>query len=125
MAYSHVRVMGRGPSRREFLGTGVGVLGAAVLGGCAHSGLPAPVPAAADCATGVGTFSNWAGTITCRPARYCQPRSEAEVVRLVKDAIANGQHVRTVGAGHSWAPLVLTHDTLVNLDRIQALVALD
>jgi FAD/FMN-containing dehydrogenase len=67
------------------------------------------------------TFRNWARTINCRPARYCQPRSTEEVVGIVKDALQAGKKVRAVGAGHSWSPLVLTGDVLVNLDRMASL----
>lgn len=37
---------------------------------------------------------------------------------IVKEAIVQKKHVRTVGAGHSWAPLVLTKDILLNLDNL-------
>src|SRR6478752_1322322 len=60
-------------------------------------------------------FHNWAQTITCKPAQFCQPATEQEVQDLVRQAIKDGKHVRTVGGGHSWAPLVLTQDVLINL----------
>jgi L-gulonolactone oxidase len=40
------------------------------------------------------------------------------VQQLVQQAVIDGKHVRTVGAGHSWAPLVLTEDILINLDHL-------
>jgi FAD/FMN-containing dehydrogenase len=64
-------------------------------------------------------FHNWAQTITCKPADYCQPTTENEVGDIVKSARAARKHVRTVGGGHSWSPLVLTQDVLVNLDLLQ------
>ena len=70
-----------------------------------------------DC-TANHTFHNWAQTITCKPASYCQPDTENKVRDIVRDALANNKHVRTVGAGHSWAPLALTKDVLVNLDKL-------
>jgi L-gulonolactone oxidase len=63
-------------------------------------------------------FHNWAQTISCKPAQFCQPATEQEVQDLVRQAIKDGTHVRTVGAGHSWAPLVLTQDVLINLDKL-------
>jgi FAD/FMN-containing dehydrogenase len=63
-------------------------------------------------------FHNWAQTITCKPDQFCQPKTEREVQQLVQQALKNGKHVRTVGAGHSWAPLVLTQDVLINLDEL-------
>ena len=63
-------------------------------------------------------FRNWGQSITCKPKSYCQPDTEDDVVAIVKKALADKRRVRTVGAGHSWAPLVLTRDTLVNLDNM-------
>lgn len=64
------------------------------------------------------TFHNWGQTITCKPTSYCQPDTENDVAAIVRDAAAANKHVRVVGAGHSWAPLVLTRDVLVNLDKL-------
>jgi FAD/FMN-containing dehydrogenase len=69
------------------------------------------------------TFHNWAQTITCKPELYCQPESESKAVQIVKQAIAEKKRVRTVGAGHSWAPLALTKDILVNLDKMTTVEA--
>ncbi len=112
-------------NRREFLTTGA-VLSAAAVAGCAQIGLPDPTghPDVKACESG-HVFANWAHTITCAPRQYCQPSNEGEVVALVKQALANGTRVRTVGAGHSWAPLVVTKDALVNLDKLQGIVSVD
>lgn len=64
------------------------------------------------------TFRNWGQTITCKPESYCQPDTENDVVQIVKEAAVKMKRVRTVGAGHSWAPIVLTRDILVNLDKL-------
>jgi FAD/FMN-containing dehydrogenase len=64
------------------------------------------------------TFRNWAQSITCKPEKYCQPDTETDVIQIVQQAIAQNKRVRTVGAGHSWAPLVLTKDYLINLDKL-------
>lgn len=67
-------------------------------------------------------FKNWAETIEFRPARFCEPRSEAEVVAIVKDAVANGTKVRVQGAGHSFNHLVVTDHTLVTLDDVRGTI---
>src|SRR5262245_59615059 len=64
------------------------------------------------------TFHNWAQTITCKPANYRQPDTENDVSDIVRNAAAKNKHVRIAGAGHSWAPLALTRDVLVNLDNL-------
>src|SRR5262245_55543763 len=70
-----------------------------------------------DCSSN-HTFHNWAQTISCKPSSYCQPETENRVADIVKEALGKGNRVRTVGAGHSWATLVLTRDILVNLDKL-------
>lgn len=64
------------------------------------------------------TFENWSHTISFQPRRFCRPRTEAEVVAIVKDALASKTHVRTQGAGHSFAQLLPTSDTLLTLDDL-------
>src|ERR1043166_6996609 len=71
------------------------------------------------------TFKNWDHTISCRPKNYFQPCAEAEVVQIVKDTYKRGGVVRTFGAGHSWSSLVPSDDSLINLDRLDKLVAID
>lgn len=71
------------------------------------------------------TFDNWDGTISCSPNNYFQPETETEVIQIVKDVYGRGGVVRTFGAGHSWSPLVPTDDTLINLDDLDRLVAVD
>jgi len=72
-----------------------------------------------NCST-IHTFENWSHTISFRPRRFCRPRTEAEVVAIVKDALATKTHVRTQGAGHSFAQLLPTSDTLLTLDDLSA-----
>jgi FAD/FMN-containing dehydrogenase len=110
-------------SRRAFLNTGAAA--STLLAACHRPGLVPDTPGATGGATMRGCddnhlFNNWAHTITCKPARFCQPESTEEVVQIVKLALDTGKRVRTVGGGHSWAPLVLTGDVLVNLDKMQA-----
>jgi L-gulonolactone oxidase len=70
------------------------------------------------------TFENWAHTLKFKPNRFCQPKNQAEVAEIVKDAFQSNRRVRTEGAGHSWAQFIVTDDTLLQLDNIkQALVA--
>lgn len=70
-------------------------------------------------------FHNWDRTLECTPRRYFQPHCEAEVIQVVRAANAANETVRVVGAGHSWSPLVLTQDNLLNLDHLNQLVSID
>jgi L-gulonolactone oxidase len=64
------------------------------------------------------TYENWARTLRFKPERFCQPRTEQEVVEVVQDVLARGGRVRTHGGGHSWSHFIVTDDTLVNLDKL-------
>lgn len=65
---------------------------------------------------------NWSGSLRFTPGRVERPADEASLVRLVRQAAADGQTVRVVGAGHSCTPLMATDDTLVSLERLQGRV---
>ena len=64
------------------------------------------------------TYENWAHTLKFKPELFAEPETEANVVEIVKDALARGGRVRTRGGGHSWSHLVVTDDTLVQLDKL-------
>jgi L-gulono-1,4-lactone dehydrogenase len=64
------------------------------------------------------TFENWAHTVKFKPERFCEPGTEAEVVEIVKDALAKGNTIRTQGAGHSWSQFIVTDKTLLQLDKL-------
>jgi L-gulonolactone oxidase len=68
---------------------------------------------------------NWLGNVTWQPARSVEPRSEAELVELVRAARRAGQRVRVLGAGHSWTPLCATSGLTVRLDRLSHVFQLD
>src|SRR5688572_20341000 len=70
-----------------------------------------------DCKTNY-TFENWAHTLKFKPERFCEPANEARVIEIVKEAFAKDSRVRTYGAGHSWAHLVVTDKTLLQLDKL-------
>ena len=70
-------------------------------------------------------FRNWDETLECRPKHFYRPESEEEIQEIVREASDAGETVRTFGAGHSWSPLVLTDDTLINLDKLDRIVSVD
>ena len=71
----------------------------------------------ADCKSNY-TFENWAHTLKFKPERFCEPADEADVIAIVKDALAKGETVRTQGGGHSWSDFVVTDKTLIQLDKL-------
>lgn len=72
-----------------------------------------------------GTWRNWAGNQQASPVRVERPRSEADVVALVRAASADGQRVKVVGAGHSFTAIARTDEVLVTLDDMGAVVGID
>ena len=68
-----------------------------------------------------GAFYNWIHRYRHRPRDVARPRSEEEIVALVRDA----QALRVVGAGHSFNAGVVTEETLVSLDRYSGVLWVD
>jgi len=63
----------------------------------------------------VRIWRNWARNQSCAPVAIHRPRSEADLVGIVERAARAGRHVKVVGAGHSFTPLVCTDGDLVDL----------
>ena len=71
------------------------------------------------------TWTNWVGNQTCEPARIAAPASEDEVAELVAGAARDGLHVRAMGAGHSFTPVVATDGLLLDLRGLPHIGAID
>ena len=59
------------------------------------------------------------------PARWCQPRTEAEIAAAVKDAAADGLPVRALGSGHSFTSAAATAGVALDLSRWTGITAAD
>ncbi len=64
---------------------------------------------------------NYGGNVRFTPQRLAAPRSVDEIVEVVHES----RRLRAVGAAHSWSPAIVTDDTLVSLDRMRGVIALD
>jgi len=67
-------------------------------------------------------WRNWGGNQSSQPGHIAAPRSEDDVVNLLRTTRGS---VRPVGSGHSWSGLVPTNDTLITLDRLNGLISHD
>jgi FAD/FMN-containing dehydrogenase len=103
-------------TRREFMHQAGLAAAAGLVTGCATRHLP-PLTGV-PCST-LHTFENWSHTIKFQPGRFCRPRTEQQLVGIVNAARADGLHVRTQGAGHSFSQLLPTPDTLLTLDDLE------
>ena len=70
-------------------------------------------------------WRNWAGTATATPARWCRPRSEAEISAAVKDAASAGLRVRALGSGHSFTAAAATSGVALDLSQWTGITAAD
>src|SRR5215211_2261400 len=66
-------------------------------------------------------WTNWAGEQVCAPERIFRPVSEKELARAVADA----SRVRVAGSGHSFTDIACTDGLLVDLRRMDAVLAQD
>lgn len=66
-------------------------------------------------------WTNWAGTVDCRPARLAEPAGLDELRALV----AQAGKVRVAGAGHSFTPLVATDGLLLSLRGLAGILGFD
>ena len=67
-------------------------------------------------------WRNWSGLQSCRPTRWLAPAQEAELAAAMRDGVAP---LRCVGAGHSFSGLVPTEGTLISIDRLNSVIAID
>ncbi|GJF31928.1 FAD-linked oxidoreductase [Kitasatospora sp. NE20-6] len=73
-----------------------------------------------------GTWSNWAGNQSARPARVAVPSSAEEIGETVRRAAERGQRVKAVGSGHSFTAIASAGDAvLVRPDALTAVRELD
>lgn len=70
-------------------------------------------------------WRNWAANQVCRPARIHAPSTEEELVQIVRDAAANGERVKVVGAGHSFTAIALTDGHLITMENYQQILKTD
>jgi FAD-linked oxidoreductase len=70
-------------------------------------------------------WANWAGDQICAPVVIARPRSEEELVEVVRRAIASGQRVRAVGAGHSFTDCACTDGMMVDTSAMQRVLVVD
>ena len=66
-----------------------------------------------------GQWSNWSGSVQSTPRQIVKPVSIDELAHLMKMYGRDERHVRVVGAGHSFMPLVRTDDILMSLENLQ------
>jgi L-gulonolactone oxidase len=70
-------------------------------------------------------WQNWAGNQVCSPVAIERPGTDSELVAIVKQAGAQGQRVKVVGAGHSFTDVACTDGVQISLDNYGRLLRVD
>ncbi len=70
-------------------------------------------------------WRNWSGSVQCKPQQVAKPASIDALVQIIKTCSSDNRHVRVVGSGHSFTPLVQTNDVLMSLEHIQGIEEID
>lgn len=70
-------------------------------------------------------WSNWSGCVAFQPRELFEPSSEDELLARISRASERGEHLRVAGSGHSFAPLCVSNETLVSLNRLRGIVSID
>ncbi|HEX9548952.1 MAG TPA: D-arabinono-1,4-lactone oxidase [Acidimicrobiales bacterium] len=70
-------------------------------------------------------WQNWAGNQVCSPVAVERPGTDSELVAIVKQAGAQGQRVKVVGAGHSFTDVACTDGVQISLDNYGRLLRVD
>ncbi|MFE6287391.1 D-arabinono-1,4-lactone oxidase [Streptomyces sp. NPDC057877] len=61
----------------------------------------------------IGTWRNWGGNVSARPAREVTPASVDELADAVRRAAGDGLTVKAVGTGHSFTSIAATDGVLI------------
>ncbi|HET9380739.1 MAG TPA: D-arabinono-1,4-lactone oxidase [Streptomyces sp.] len=72
-----------------------------------------------------GTWRNWGGNVSARPAREAAPASVGELAEAVRRAAEDGLRVKAVGMGHSFTSVAATDGLLIRPDLLTGIRTID
>ncbi|WP_030939580.1 D-arabinono-1,4-lactone oxidase [Streptomyces sp. NRRL S-646] len=72
-----------------------------------------------------GTWRNWGGNVTARPAREVEPASVEELSEAVRQAAQEGLTVKAVGTGHSFTSIAATDGVLIRPQLLTGIRKID
>lgn len=70
-------------------------------------------------------WRNWSRELTCAPTRVVRPNSTSGVATAVRAAGAEGRRLRPVGSGHSFTPLAVTDEVMLDLSACDRILHVD
>ncbi|MFJ4271260.1 D-arabinono-1,4-lactone oxidase [Streptomyces coelicoflavus] len=72
-----------------------------------------------------GTWRNWGGNVSARPAREAAPASVDELAAAVRRAAEDGLRVKAVGTGHSFTSIAATDGVLIRPQLLTGIRGID
>ncbi|MEU2715950.1 D-arabinono-1,4-lactone oxidase [Streptomyces sp. NPDC007205] len=72
-----------------------------------------------------GTWRNWGGNVSARPARQVAPASVDELAAAVRAAAEDGLKVKAVGTGHSFTSIAATDGVLIRPQLLTGIRRID
>ncbi|MGW0208755.1 D-arabinono-1,4-lactone oxidase [Streptomyces sp. NPDC003233] len=72
-----------------------------------------------------GTWRNWGGNVSARPARQVAPASVEELAAAVRGAAEDGLKVKAVGTGHSFTSIAATEGVLIRPQLLTGIRKID
>ncbi|MGW7280670.1 D-arabinono-1,4-lactone oxidase [Streptomyces sp. NPDC054844] len=72
-----------------------------------------------------GTWRNWGGNVSARPAREVTPASVDELAEAVRRAAEDGLPVKAVGTGHSFTSIAATGGVLIRPQLLTGIRSID
>lgn len=72
-----------------------------------------------------GTWRNWGGNVSARPAREVTPASVEELAAAVREAAEDGLKVKAVGTGHSFTSIAATDGVLIRPQLLTGIRKID
>ena len=61
----------------------------------------------------------------CHPKQFYQPKTEEELINIIKTSTKNKEKLKIVAAGHAMSPIAMTNDNLVNLDYFNKIIKVE
>lgn len=111
-------------ARRNWLKHTAALGGGIALGGQAQAQVQVQAPVQGQVLPAPARpWQNWSGNQRCQPKTWLMPADEAALQQALREH--RGGPLRCVGAGHSFSPLVPTEGTLLSLDQLSGILAVD
>lgn len=71
------------------------------------------------------TWKNWAGNEIAHPSSIESPRTEEELIGIIRQAADRGEKVKVPGSGHSFTPAAVTDGRLVRIEALRGIRHID